>query len=94
VSISTVSRVTNGASNVDPKLARRIWKVIGELGYTPSRNAQALGSGKTRLVGLIIPEINNPFFPDLIQGFEDIALESGYEMIVGSTYSDPERALM
>jgi len=93
VSIATVSRVTSGVTNVDRKLARRVWKVIDELGYSPSRAAQALGSGRTRLVGLIVPEIDNPFFCELIQGFEDIALEHGYEMMLGSTYSDPERAL-
>ena len=93
VSIATVSRVTSGVTNVDRKLARRVWKVIEELGYSPSRAAQALGSGRTRLVGLIVPEINNPFFCELIQGFEDIALEHGYEMMLGSTYSNPERAL-
>jgi hypothetical protein len=93
VSIATVSRVTSGVTNVDRKLARRVWKVIEELGYSPSRAAQALGSGRTRLIGLIVPEINNPFFCELIQGFEDIALEHGYEMMLGSTYSNPERAL-
>jgi len=94
VSISTVSRVTNHAPNVDPEIAKRVWKAIEKMGYSPSRSAQALGSGRSRLVGLIVPEINNPFFPELIQSFEDVTLEHGYEMMLGSTYSDAERAEM
>jgi LacI family transcriptional regulator len=94
VSISTVSRVTNRAANVDPEIAKRVWKVIEKMGYSPSRSAQALGSGRSRLVGLIVPEINNPFFPELIQSFENVTLEHGYEMMLGSTYGDAARTEM
>ncbi|MGC2298955.1 MAG: substrate-binding domain-containing protein, partial [Acidobacteriaceae bacterium] len=53
--------------------------------------ARALVSGRSRLLGLIVSEITNPFFPELIQGFEEIAVENGYEILIGSTNYDPER---
>jgi LacI family transcriptional regulator len=65
--------------------------VIRELDYLPNTQARALVSGRSRLLGLIISEITNPFFPELIQGFEDVAVEHGYEILIGSTNYDPER---
>ena len=80
VSIATVSRTINGISTVGPELAKRVWKAIEELDYYPNTQARGLVSGKSRLFGLVISEITNPFFPELIQGFEDIAVENGYEI--------------
>jgi LacI family transcriptional regulator len=91
VSIATVSRVMNHVPTVDPKIAKRVWAVIGEHNYIPNTQARALVSGRSRLLGLIISEITNPFFPELIQGFEDIAVEHGYEILIGSTNYDPAR---
>jgi LacI family transcriptional regulator len=91
VSIATVSRTMNHIPTVDPKIAKRVWAVIDELGYIPNTQARALVSGRSRLFGLIISEITNPFFPELIQGFEDIAVEHGYEILIGSTNYDPKR---
>src|SRR6266852_1167895 len=85
VSIATVSRTIN------PKIAKRVWEVIDELDYFPNTPARALVSGRSRLFGLIVSEITNPFFPELIQGFEDIAVEHGYEILVSSTNYDPKR---
>ena len=72
-------------------MAKRVWEVIDELDYFPNTQARALVSGRTRLFGLIVSEITNPFFPELIQGFEDIAVENGYEILVSSTNYDPRR---
>ena len=91
VSMSTVSRVMNGASNVDTKLRDKVWKAVAEVGYVPNRHAQALVSGRTRLLGLLVPEITNPFFPELIQGFEEAALAEGFGILVGSTNADADR---
>jgi LacI family transcriptional regulator len=91
VSIATVSRTINGISTVGPELAKRVWKAIEELDYYPNTQARGLVSGKSRLFGLVISEITNPFFPELIQGFEDIAVENGYEILIGSTNYDPKR---
>ncbi|MGH9595269.1 MAG: LacI family DNA-binding transcriptional regulator, partial [Edaphobacter sp.] len=91
VSIATVSRTINNVATVNPQIAKRIWAVIDELDYFPNTQARALVSGRSRLFGLIVSEITNPFFPELIQGFEDIAVENGYEILVSSTNHDPKR---
>src|SRR6266567_4028970 len=91
VSIATVSRTINNVPTVNAKMAKRVWEVIRELNYFPNTQARALVSGRTRLLGLIVSEITNPFFPELIQGFEDIAVENGYEILVSSTNYDPRR---
>ena len=91
VSIATVSRTINAIPTVSPELAERVWKAIHELNYFPNTQARSLVSGRSRLFGLIVPEITNPFFPELVQGFEDIAVEHGYEILVSSTNNDPKR---
>jgi len=91
VSIATVSRTINGVSTVNPEMAKRVLAIIDELDYFPNTQARALVSGRSRIFGLIVPEITNPFFPELIQGFEDIAVEHGYEILVSSTNNDPTR---
>ena len=88
VSIATVSRTINRVSTVNPKMAKRVWEAIEKLDYFPNTQARALVSGRSRLLGLIVSEITNPFFPELIQGFEDIAVEHGYEILVSSTNDD------
>ncbi|MFZ1939933.1 MAG: LacI family DNA-binding transcriptional regulator, partial [Terracidiphilus sp.] len=67
VSPATVSRVTNGRATVAKHLAKRVWKAIDELGYTPNPQARALVSGRSRVLGLLVSEITNPFFPELMQ---------------------------
>jgi DNA-binding LacI/PurR family transcriptional regulator len=91
VSIATVSRTINHVPTVDPHLAKRVWEAINELNYFPNTQARGLVSGRSRLLGLIVSEITNPFFPELIQGFEEVAVESGYEILVSSTNYDPNR---
>jgi DNA-binding LacI/PurR family transcriptional regulator len=91
VSIATVSRTINRLSTVNPKMAKRVWDAIEKLDYFPNTQARALVSGRSRLLGLIVSEITNPFFPELIQRFEDIAVEHGYEILISSTNYDPRR---
>jgi DNA-binding LacI/PurR family transcriptional regulator len=91
VSIATVSRTINGVSTVDKELAKRVWKAIRELNYFPNTHARALVSGRSRLLGLLVSEITNPFFPELVQGFEDVATRHGYEILIGSTNYEPDR---
>ncbi len=92
VSPATVSRVTNGRSTVARHLAKRVWQAIEELGYTPNPQARALVSGRSRVLGLLISEITNPFFPELMQSFEDVAGEHDFEVMIGSTNYNRERA--
>jgi len=91
VSIATVSRAVNGISTVNPELAKRVWKAVEEVGYVPNPQARALVSGRSRILGLIVSEITNPFFPEFIQEFENLAVAQGYEVMIGSTNYDPER---
>ncbi len=94
VSIATVSRTINAVPTVDKELAARVWRSIAELNYFPNTQARALVSGKSRLLGLLISEITNPFFPELIQGFEEVATEHNYEILIGSTNYDTRRMEM
>jgi DNA-binding LacI/PurR family transcriptional regulator len=91
VSIATVSRVVNNISTVDPELAKRVWKAVDEVGYVPNTQARALVSGRSRILGLIVSEITNPFFPELVQEFENLAVAQGYEVMIGSTNYDAAR---
>jgi LacI family transcriptional regulator len=91
VSIATVSRTINGVPSVTPQLSRRVWKVIEELGYYPNTQARALVSGRSRIFGLIVSEITNPFFPEIVQSFEDVAVQHNYEILTSSTVNDPKR---
>jgi DNA-binding LacI/PurR family transcriptional regulator len=85
VSIATVSRALNRVPTVNPKLVARVWKAAHDLDYMPNTQARALVSGKSKLLGLIVSEITNPFFPELIQEFEAIAVTHGYEILIAST---------
>jgi LacI family transcriptional regulator len=91
VSTATVSRAINRVPTVDPQLARRVWKVVDELGYFPNTQARALVSGRSRIFGLIVSEITNPFFPEIVQTFENMAVENNYEILLTSTVHDPKR---
>lgn len=82
VSIATVSRAINRVPTVDPTIAKRVWKMADKLGYCPNTQARALVSGKSRIFGLIVSEIGNPFFTELIHRFEEIAIEFGYEIFL------------
>jgi LacI family transcriptional regulator len=91
VSTATVSRAINRVPTVDPQLAKRVWKVVDELGYYPNTQARALVLGRSRIFGLIVSEITNPFFPEIVQTFENLAVENNYEILITTTVHDPKR---
>jgi LacI family transcriptional regulator len=91
VSTATVSRIINRNPTVDPQLAKRVWKIVNETGYYPNTQARALVSGRSRILGLIVSEITNPFFPEIVQNFENLAVANGYEILLTSTVHDPKR---
>jgi LacI family transcriptional regulator len=91
VSTATVSRTINRHPSVQPQLAKRVWRIIEELGYFPNTQARALVSGRSRIFGLIVSEITNPFFPEIVRVFEETAVQHNYEILVTSTVHDPER---
>ena len=91
VSIATVSRVLNNRETVQPDLARRVRNAIEKTGYLADVSARALSSGRSRLFGVIISDLTNPFFPELLQSFEESAVALGYEVLVASTAYDLQR---
>lgn len=93
VSMQTVSRVINEKGEVSPETRQRILKAIEQLGYRPNSLARGLAMNKTLTLGLIVPDIANPFFPEIVQGAEQIALEHGYTIVLGNTNENPEREM-
>jgi len=89
VSIATVSRTINGSPLVSERLSKRVWQAVKQLNYFPNTHARTLVSGRSRLFGIIVENITNPFFPELIRSFEEIAVAHGYEILVSSSNSDP-----
>jgi LacI family transcriptional regulator len=91
VSIATVSRTINSSPAVSEKLSKRVWQAIEQLNYFPNTHARSLVSGRSRIFGIIVENITNPFFPELISSFEEIAVAHGYEILVSSTNNNPEQ---
>jgi len=91
VSTATVSRVLNGFPGVREKTALRVRRAIAEMHYVPNPNARNLRVGRTRLFGLIVSDVNNPFFPELIDAFEALAAAEGIEVIFTHTNYDLKR---
>lgn len=88
VSAMTVSNVVTGTNNVAPKLRERVLKAIRELKYEPNAIARSLRTRRTHTVGMIVPDITNPFFPAVVRGAEDALRHAGYTLIVGNSDSD------
>lgn len=91
VSTATVSHVINETRFVGHKTKQRVLRAIKNAGYTPNIHARSLASGQSRTLGLIISDITNPFFPELVKAIQEEALARGYEVLVLNTNYDPER---
>jgi len=93
VSKSTISRVFNNPEKVKSSTLKLVRKKAEELGYQPSRVARRLqaGRGKAKVIGLIIPDIMNPFFAEITRGIEDVALKNGYALILNNSNESLER---
>ncbi|MEX2160970.1 MAG: LacI family DNA-binding transcriptional regulator [Anaerolineales bacterium] len=91
VSMMTVSRAINGTPGVSPGTRRAILKIAKKIGYHPSGVARALATRRTRTIGLLIPDITNPFFSELARGAEDYAYQHGYGLFLVNTDEDPQR---
>ncbi|MDK2879815.1 MAG: LacI family transcriptional regulator [Thermoanaerobacteraceae bacterium] len=93
VSIATVSRVLNNSSVVSEKTRLRVKKVMEQLNYTPNVIASALTKKSTLTLGLLIPDIANPFFAELARGVEDASSDFGFNIIICNTdYSSDKEA--
>ncbi len=91
VSLGTVSNAINRPEVLAPETLRRVRKAIEELKFIPNASAQTLRAGKTRILGLVVPDISNPFFTDLAKGVNDAALLAGYVVILCNTDEDSEK---
>ena len=91
VSTATVSRVVNGTAPVDARTEKRVRAAIQRTGYYPNTHARTLGTGKSHIYGLIISDIENPFFPELVKCFERLAVEHSHEVLIANTDYQPER---
>lgn len=93
VSIATVSRVINNVPLVDQRTRQRVERSIRELNYVPNRVAQRLRSTNPRkgLIGLVLPDIQNPFYVEVIRGVESYAYKHGFAVMIGNFGQDEER---
>jgi len=91
VSTATVSYAINNSSGVSPEVRERILRIVRELKFHPNAVARGLRTKKTKTVGMIIPDITNPFFPGLVRGAEDVLRNAGYTLIVGNSDSDASK---
>lgn len=91
VSTATVSNVLNKTGKVGAKTQRLVLSTVKLLGYVPDAHARRLASGAGKTLGIIVSDIENPFFPEVIKSFETRARQLGYEAILSDTNYDPRR---
>lgn len=91
VSTATVSRVLNNADVVKPKTRARVLKAVEELKYHPNLHARSLAGGKNRSIGVVVSNLENPFFFDVYHAVETGAHVRGYEVILANTNYQPEQ---
>lgn len=91
VAISTVSAVINRSAPVSEETITRVEAAVAAIGYTPHGMAQSLRSGRSRLIGLVVPNIANPHFAAVAREVENVCLGAGYTSVVFSTGQDGER---
>jgi DNA-binding LacI/PurR family transcriptional regulator len=91
VSIATVSATLNGTKKVSERLQKRVRAAVEAVGYTPNTLAQSLKRGSTRLIGLILPDITNPFFAVLARAVEKAASDNGYTVFLFNTDEEPQK---
>ncbi|HEX4020379.1 MAG TPA: LacI family DNA-binding transcriptional regulator [Acidobacteriaceae bacterium] len=93
VSLGTVSHVMNDSARVREPLRRRVLDAVEALGYQPSALARGLRRDKTNMIGMIIPDVTNPFFPAVVRGAEDVAFANGYRLVLCNTDNNHAKEL-
>jgi LacI family transcriptional regulator len=88
VSATTVSHALNGRRPVSAETRRRVLDAIEQLGYRPNVVARGLRAGRSMTIGLVIPDLTNPFYPLLARGIQDILGPAGYDEIITNTNGD------
>ena len=93
VSVSTVSKYLNNIPYVSESTKKKIQAAIDELNFQPNIIARSLAKQETGYLGLLVPEVNNPFYTDLMSAIESVAARKGYYIILANTHGDSEREL-
>ncbi|MDO4620992.1 MAG: LacI family DNA-binding transcriptional regulator, partial [Lachnospiraceae bacterium] len=91
VSPSTVSRILSNKISVKDDTRERVMRAVSELNYKPNLAAQALRNRESKLLGLIIPNIERPFYPKVIKNIEELAHEKGYSLILFDSSESVEK---
>ncbi|AIY06531.1 transcriptional repressor [Planococcus sp. PAMC 21323] len=91
VSVATVSRFLNNSGYVSAEAAKAVTTAVEELKYELNPIARSLNTKKSNLIGLILPDITNPFFPELARAVEDVALTYGYTVVLCNSDENPEK---
>ena len=91
VSTTTVSHVINGTRYVSEELKQRVQAVMSELNFQPNGLARSLRMGRSKTIGLILPDNSNPFFADISRNVEDYGFKNGYSVILCNTDEDPNK---
>jgi len=89
VSVATVSAVINKSKYVSPGLAERVEQAIVELGYRPNLVARSLKSGQTHTLGILIPNICDPYWAEVVATIEEVTRQEGYRLLLFDTKEDP-----
>src|SRR5215470_16953959 len=91
VSLATVSRVLNDTEYISEKTRRRVLDVVHEFKYFKNVHARRLSTGRSDIFGLIISEIANPYFPEIIRGYQAAAWSRGFDVLLCNTEYDRDR---
>ncbi|HEV2232333.1 MAG TPA: LacI family DNA-binding transcriptional regulator [Terriglobia bacterium] len=91
VSVTTVSHVMNKTRYVAPQTRRRVLEAISKLNYYKDAHARRLAVGRSDFFGLIVSDIENPFFPEIVKSFQAAALDRGFDLLLSNTNYDPNR---
>jgi LacI family transcriptional regulator len=94
VSVATVSRALSADSasfQIRPETRQHVLETSAALGYRPNDLARALLQQRTSVIGVIVPDISNPFYPSVVRGIEDVAAAAGYRMVLCNTDREPDR---
>lgn len=91
VSVATVSASVNGTAYVSPALTARVEAAVKQLGYRPNLVARSLATQQSRTIGMIAPNIANPFWPEVVRGVEDAAQARGYSLLLASGDDDRDK---
>ena len=94
VSLGTVSHVLNDSARVREPIRKRVLEAVQAARYQPSQLARGLRRDKTNMIGMIIPDITNPFFPAVVRGAEDVAFSNGCRLILCNTDNDHSKELV